>query len=102
MAIIAVAAFGKMPFVMRGIELEAVGIDDALKLLSGRTRGLPPLVRFLPLAARDHQLAVQQVVRTGDREDDPTAAGREREHVAVLGVNEPGRPGQPLRAHLRR
>jgi dihydroflavonol-4-reductase len=28
-AIIAGAAFGKIPFVMRGIELEAVGVDDA-------------------------------------------------------------------------
>ncbi|MBJ7339828.1 NAD-dependent epimerase/dehydratase family protein [Mycolicibacterium sp.] len=32
-AIIAGAAFGKLPFVMSGIELEAVGIDDAAKAL---------------------------------------------------------------------
>src|SRR4029079_13751221 len=30
-AIIAGAAFGKLPFVMGGIELEAVGVDDAAK-----------------------------------------------------------------------
>jgi dihydroflavonol-4-reductase len=32
-AIIAGAAFGKLPFVMRGIELEAVGVDDAARAL---------------------------------------------------------------------
>jgi dihydroflavonol-4-reductase len=32
-AIIAGAAFGKLPFVMSGIELEAVGIDDAARAL---------------------------------------------------------------------
>jgi dihydroflavonol-4-reductase len=32
-AIIAGAAFGKLPFVMGGIELEAVGIDDAAQAL---------------------------------------------------------------------
>ncbi len=32
-AIIAAAAFGKLPFVMGGIELEAVGIDDAARAL---------------------------------------------------------------------
>ncbi|MEU0496955.1 NAD-dependent epimerase/dehydratase family protein [Mycobacterium sp. NPDC006124] len=32
-AIIAGAAFGKLPFVMRGVELEAVGIDDAARAL---------------------------------------------------------------------
>ena len=32
-AIIAGAAFGKLPFVMKGIELEAVGIDDAARAL---------------------------------------------------------------------
>jgi dihydroflavonol-4-reductase len=32
-AIIAGAAFGKIPFVMRGIELEAVGVDDAARAL---------------------------------------------------------------------
>jgi dihydroflavonol-4-reductase len=32
-AIIAGAAFGKVPFVMRGIELEAVGVDDAARAL---------------------------------------------------------------------
>jgi dihydroflavonol-4-reductase len=32
-AIIAGAAFGKLPFVMAGIELEAVGIDDAARAL---------------------------------------------------------------------
>lgn len=32
-AIIAAAAFGKLPFVMSGIELEAVGIDDAARAL---------------------------------------------------------------------
>jgi len=32
-AIIAGAAFGKLPFVMGGVELEAVGIDDAAKAL---------------------------------------------------------------------
>lgn len=33
-AIIAGAAFGKLPFVMSGIELEAVGIDDAARALT--------------------------------------------------------------------
>ena len=33
-AIIAGAAFGKLPFVMKGIELEAVGIDDAARALT--------------------------------------------------------------------
>jgi dihydroflavonol-4-reductase len=32
-AIIAGAAFGKIPFVLRGIELEAVGVDDAARAL---------------------------------------------------------------------
>ncbi|WP_094287028.1 NAD-dependent epimerase/dehydratase family protein [Mycobacterium lehmannii] len=32
-AIIAGAAFGKLPFVMRGIELEAVGVDDAARAM---------------------------------------------------------------------
>jgi dihydroflavonol-4-reductase len=32
-AIIAGAAFGKLPFVMRGIQLEAVGIDDAARAM---------------------------------------------------------------------
>ena len=32
-AIIAGAAFGKLPFVMSGIELEAVGVDDAARAL---------------------------------------------------------------------
>jgi len=32
-AIIAGAAFGKLPFVMKGIELEAVGVDDAARAL---------------------------------------------------------------------
>jgi dihydroflavonol-4-reductase len=32
-AIIAGAAFGKLPFVMKGIQLEAVGIDDAARAL---------------------------------------------------------------------
>ena len=32
-AIIAGAAFGKLPFVMRGIELEAVGVNDAARAL---------------------------------------------------------------------
>lgn len=32
-AIIAGAAFGKLPFVMSGIELEAVGVDDAAKAM---------------------------------------------------------------------
>jgi nucleoside-diphosphate-sugar epimerase len=32
-AIIACAAFAKIPFVMRGIELEAVGVDDAARAL---------------------------------------------------------------------
>ena len=32
-AIIAGAAFGKLPFVMKGIELEAVGVDDAAKAM---------------------------------------------------------------------
>jgi dihydroflavonol-4-reductase len=32
-AIIAGAAFGKLPFVMKGIELEAVGIDDAARAM---------------------------------------------------------------------
>ena len=40
-AIIAGAAFGKLPFVMSGIELEAVGVDDAARamiLAAGRGR----------------------------------------------------------------
>ena len=32
-AIIAGAAFGKLPFVMNGIELEAVGVDDAARAM---------------------------------------------------------------------
>jgi dihydroflavonol-4-reductase len=32
-AIIAGAAFGKLPFVMKGIELEAVGVDDSARAL---------------------------------------------------------------------
>ena len=32
-AIVAGAAFGKLPFVMKGIELEAVGVDDAARAL---------------------------------------------------------------------
>jgi dihydroflavonol-4-reductase len=32
-AIIAAAAFGKLPFVMSGIELEAVGVDDAARAM---------------------------------------------------------------------
>jgi dihydroflavonol-4-reductase len=41
-AIIAGAAFGKLPFVMSGIELEAVGIDDAARaLLLAAERGRP-------------------------------------------------------------
>ena len=32
-AIIAGAAFGKLPFVMKGIQLEAVGIDDAARAM---------------------------------------------------------------------
>jgi dihydroflavonol-4-reductase len=32
-ALIAGAAFGKLPFVMRGIELEAVGVEDAARAL---------------------------------------------------------------------
>ena len=32
-AIIAGAAFGKLPFVMKGIELEAVGVDDAARAM---------------------------------------------------------------------
>jgi dihydroflavonol-4-reductase len=41
-AIIAGAAFGKLPFVMRGIELEAVGIDDAARaLILAAQRGRP-------------------------------------------------------------
>src|SRR3954469_25387752 len=39
-AIITGAAFGKLPFVMSGIELEAVGIDDAARaLILGAERG---------------------------------------------------------------
>lgn len=77
-AIIAGAAFGKLPFVMSGIELEAVGIDDAARALvlaaqKGRVgerylisekmisnaevvriaadaAGVPPPARSLPLA----------------------------------------------------
>ena len=33
-AIIAGAAFGKLPFVMRGIELEAVGVEDAARAMT--------------------------------------------------------------------
>lgn len=41
-AIIAGAAFGKLPFVMSGIDLEAVGIDDAANaLLLAADRGTP-------------------------------------------------------------
>ncbi|MBP3082919.1 NAD-dependent epimerase/dehydratase family protein [Mycolicibacterium fortuitum] len=41
-AIIAGAAFGKLPFVMSGIDLEAVGIDDAAKaMLLAADRGTP-------------------------------------------------------------
>ena len=48
-AIIAGAAFGKLPFVMSGIELEAVGIDDAARAMilaaeqGPRRRALPDL-----------------------------------------------------------
>ncbi len=77
-AIIAGAAFGKLPFVMSGIELEAVGIDDAAKALimaaekgrvgerylisdkmisnaevvriAAEAAGVPPPARSLPLA----------------------------------------------------
>ena len=39
-AIIAAAAFGKLPFVMNGIELEAVGVDDAaLALILAAEKG---------------------------------------------------------------
>jgi dihydroflavonol-4-reductase len=39
-AVIAGAAFGKLPFVMSGIELEAVGIDDAARaMVLASTRG---------------------------------------------------------------
>ncbi|MCG7610175.1 NAD-dependent dehydratase [Mycolicibacterium sp. (ex Dasyatis americana)] len=41
-AIIAGAAFGKLPFVMSGIDLEAVGIDDAAQaMLLAAERGTP-------------------------------------------------------------
>jgi dihydroflavonol-4-reductase len=41
-AIIAGAAFGKLPFVMNGIELEAVGVDDAARaLILAAERGNP-------------------------------------------------------------
>ncbi|MCV7204769.1 NAD-dependent dehydratase [Mycolicibacterium peregrinum] len=41
-AIIAGAAFGKLPFVMSGIDLEAVGIDDAAQaMLLAADRGTP-------------------------------------------------------------
>ena len=41
-AIIAGAAFGKLPFVMSGIDLEAVGIDDAAHaMLLAADRGVP-------------------------------------------------------------
>jgi dihydroflavonol-4-reductase len=77
-AIIAGAAFGKLPFVMSGIELEAVGIDDAARALilaaekgrvgerylisekmisnaevariAAEAAGVPPPTRSLPLA----------------------------------------------------
>ena len=39
-AIIAGAAFGKLPFVMKGIELEAVGVDDAARaMILGAEKG---------------------------------------------------------------
>ena len=37
-AIIAAAAFGKLPFVMSGIQLEAVGIDDAARAMIAAAR----------------------------------------------------------------
>ena len=41
-AIIAGAAFGKLPFVMKGIELEAVGVDDAARaMILAAERGKP-------------------------------------------------------------
>ena len=41
-AIIAGAAFGKLPFVMSGIELEAVGVDDAARaMILAAERGQP-------------------------------------------------------------
>jgi dihydroflavonol-4-reductase len=41
-ALIAGAAFGKLPFVMRGIELEAVGVDDAARaMILGAEHGRP-------------------------------------------------------------
>src|SRR5215213_4907615 len=41
-AIIAGAAFGKLPFVMKGIELEAIGVDDAARaMILAAERGKP-------------------------------------------------------------
>ncbi|MGB8403395.1 MAG: NAD-dependent epimerase/dehydratase family protein [Mycobacterium sp.] len=41
-AIIAGAAYGKLPFVMSGIELEAVGVDDAARaLILAAAKGIP-------------------------------------------------------------
>jgi dihydroflavonol-4-reductase len=41
-AIIAAAAFGKLPFVMSGIDLEAVGVDDAARaLILAADKGTP-------------------------------------------------------------
>lgn len=41
-AIIAGAAYGKLPFVMSGIELEAVGVDDAARaLILAADKGIP-------------------------------------------------------------
>ncbi len=89
-AIIAGAAFGKLPFVMKSIELEAVGVDDAARALilaaekgrvgerylisekmitntevaniAAEAAGVPPPGRSLPLAA-SYALATMGTVK---------------------------------------
>ena len=90
-AIIAGAAFGKLPFVMKGIELEAVGVDDAARALilaaekgrigerylisekmitnadvariAAEAAGVPPPGRSLPLAV-SYALATMGTVKS--------------------------------------
>ena len=54
-AIIAGAAFGKLPFVMNGIELEAVGVDDAARALILAAEKGRVGERYLDLGEDDHQ-----------------------------------------------
>jgi dihydroflavonol-4-reductase len=59
-AIIAGAAFGKLPFVMGGIELEAVGIDDAARALILAAEKGRPGERYL---ISDRMISNADVVR---------------------------------------